>query len=54
MIAERLQNLRLRDERIVAVYNAADALAERFVEDAPKVRFEEKRKLLEWKKKSKL
>jgi len=51
---KRLQNLRLRDERIVAVYNAADALAERFVEDAPKVRFEEKRKLLESKKKSKL
>jgi hypothetical protein len=31
-----------------------DNSAERFVEDAPKVRFEEKRKLLESKKKSKL
>lgn len=28
--------------------------AERFVEDAPKVRFEEKRKLLESKRKSKM
>jgi hypothetical protein len=32
---------------MVAVVNAMDALAERFVEDAPKKRFEEKKKLLE-------
>lgn len=47
MEAKRLQNLPLRESRIYAVYNAADALAERFVEDAPKKRFEEKKKLLE-------
>ena len=44
---KRLQNVGKRDERMIAVYNAMDALAERFVEDAPKKRFEEKRKLLE-------
>ena len=49
MEAKRLQNLPLRESRIYAVYNAADALAERFVEDAPKKRFEEKKKLLEGK-----
>jgi len=43
---KRLQNAPIRDARIVAVYNAMDALAERFVEDAPVKRFEEKRKLL--------
>lgn len=45
--AKRLQNLPLRGERLLAVYNAADALAERFVEDAPRKRFEAKRKILE-------
>jgi len=46
MEMKRLQNAPIRDARIVAVYNAMDALAERFVEDAPVKRFEEKRKLL--------
>jgi peroxisomal 3,2-trans-enoyl-CoA isomerase len=44
---KRLQNAGLRDGRIVAVYNSLDALAERFVEDAPKKRFEAKKKELE-------
>jgi peroxisomal 3,2-trans-enoyl-CoA isomerase len=47
METKRLQNAPLRDARIIAVYNSMDALAERFVEDAPAKRFEEKRKLLE-------
>lgn len=46
MEMKRLQNMPLRAERILAVFNAADALAERIVEDAPKKRFEEKRALL--------
>lgn len=49
METKRLQNGPRRDERMVAVYNAMDALAERFVEDAPLKRFEEKRKELEGK-----
>jgi peroxisomal 3,2-trans-enoyl-CoA isomerase len=44
---KRLQNAALRDARIIAVYNSVDALAERFVEDAPKKRFEAKKKELE-------
>ena len=51
MEMKRLQNAGIRDQRLVAVVNAVDALAERFVEDAPKKRFEEKRKLLEAKSK---
>ena len=47
METKRLMNAPLRDGRIVAVFNAMDALAERFVEDAPKKRFEDKKKLLE-------
>jgi len=46
METKRLQNLPLRRERMLAVYDAAEALAERFVEDAPKQRFIEKNKLL--------
>jgi peroxisomal 3,2-trans-enoyl-CoA isomerase len=44
---KRLQNASLRDGRMIAVYNSLDALAERFVEDAPKKRFEAKKKELE-------
>ena len=51
MEVKRLQNAPIRDARMVAVVNALDALAERFVEDAPKARFEAKRNLLESKKK---
>jgi Delta3-Delta2-enoyl-CoA isomerase len=47
MESKRLMNKSLRDGRIVAVYDAMDALAERFVDGAPVKRFEEKRKLLE-------
>lgn len=56
MEMKRLQNVGRREERLVAVVNAMDALAERFVEDAPKKRFEQKVKELEAKKagKSKL
>lgn len=49
---KRLQNAPVRDARMIAVVNAVDALAERFVEDAPKRRFEEKRKELEAKSKT--
>ncbi|OCK81679.1 peroxisomal d3,d2-enoyl-CoA isomeras-like protein [Lepidopterella palustris CBS 459.81] len=52
MEMKRLQNAPLRDGRMVAVYNAADALAERFVDGAPLKRFKEKRELLESKSKS--
>ena len=47
MEMKRLQNAPLRDGRVLAVYNAAEALAERFVEDAPVKRFEEKRRQME-------
>ena len=47
MEMKRLQNAPRRDQRMIAVVNAVDALAERFVEDAPVKRFEEKRALLE-------
>jgi peroxisomal 3,2-trans-enoyl-CoA isomerase len=47
MESKRLINAPLRDARMLAVYNAMDALAERFVSGAPVKRFEEKRKLLE-------
>lgn len=46
MEMKRLQNLPLRGERLLAVFNAADALAERVVEDAPRKRFADKRALL--------
>jgi peroxisomal 3,2-trans-enoyl-CoA isomerase len=49
METKRLQNASLRDARLVAVWNSVDALAERFVDDAPKKRFEEKRRELEGK-----
>lgn len=52
MEMKRLQNAPIRDARLIAVVNAVDALAERFVEDAPKKRFEEKRKELEAKRKT--
>lgn len=47
MEVKRLQNAPLRDGRLVAVVNAMDALAERFVEGAPMERFAIKKKLLE-------
>ncbi|KAF2000753.1 peroxisomal d3,d2-enoyl-CoA isomerase [Amniculicola lignicola CBS 123094] len=48
---KRLQNAPIRDQRLVAVVNAVDALAERFVEDAPTKRFAEKKAELERKSK---
>lgn len=53
MEMKRLQNAPIRDARMMAVVNAIDALAERFVDDAPKKRFEEKRKEMEAKSKAK-
>ena len=47
MESKRLQNAPLRDGRIMAVYNAVEALAERFVNGAPIQRFADKKKLLE-------
>jgi Delta3-Delta2-enoyl-CoA isomerase len=47
MEAKRLMNAPLRDGRMVAVQNAMDALAERFVEGAPYERFAQKRKEME-------
>lgn len=47
METKRLQNLPLREGRMVAVYNSMDALAERFVDGAPLARFVEKKKVLE-------
>ncbi|KAB8291603.1 hypothetical protein EYC80_006403 [Monilinia laxa] len=52
METKRLQNLPLRDSRILAVYNSIDALAERFVDGAPFERFETKRKEMEAKSKN--
>jgi peroxisomal 3,2-trans-enoyl-CoA isomerase len=46
---KRLQNVPMRDARLVAVANALDALAERFVEGAPTERFIAKKALLECK-----
>lgn len=55
MEAKRLMNAPLRDGRMVAVQNAMDGLAERFVEGAPYERFAKKRQEMEAKsKKSKL
>jgi len=53
MESKRLQNARLRDARILAVYDSVDALAERFVVDAPKKRFEAKKAELEAKSRNK-
>jgi peroxisomal 3,2-trans-enoyl-CoA isomerase len=53
MEVKRLQNCQIRDQRITALANAVDALAERFVEDAPTKRFEAKRAELEAKSKAK-
>lgn len=47
METKRLQNAPLRDGRMLAVYNAVDALSERFVDGAPVQRFKEKKKLME-------
>lgn len=47
METKRLQNAPLRDVRIMSVYNAVEALAERFVEGVPIQRFADKVKLLE-------
>ncbi|RQM06576.1 hypothetical protein DH86_00001198 [Scytalidium sp. 3C] len=52
MESKRLQNAPIRDARIVAVYNAFEALSERFVDGAPLQRFAEKRKQLESKSKT--
>ena len=53
--AKRLMNAPLRDGRMVAVQNAMDALAERFVEGTPHERFAIKKREMEAKsKKSRL
>lgn len=44
---KRLQNASFRDQRIVAVFNSIDALAERFVDGAPFERFKLKVQELE-------
>ncbi|KAJ5880861.1 uncharacterized protein N7473_011914 [Penicillium subrubescens] len=54
METKRLQNLPLRSERILAVYNATDALAERLASGAPAARFRAKKAELEAKSKSRL
>ncbi|KAF2741966.1 ClpP/crotonase [Sporormia fimetaria CBS 119925] len=53
MEMKRLQNAPIRDARMMAVVNAVDALAERFVEDAPKQRFAAKNAELMAKSKAK-
>lgn len=52
METKRLQNAPRRTERMMAVFDAAEALAERFVEGAPAKRFADKKALLEAKSKS--
>lgn len=47
MEAKRLQNAPLRDGRILAVYNAIEALANRFVDGTPFKRFAEKKAAME-------
>ena len=47
MEVKRLQNASFRDQRIVAVFNSIDALAERFVDGAPFERFKLKAQELE-------
>jgi peroxisomal 3,2-trans-enoyl-CoA isomerase len=51
MEMKRLQNTSIRDQRMVAVVNAVDALAERFVDGAPMRRFADKKALMEKKSK---
>ncbi|EXJ82471.1 hypothetical protein A1O3_06284 [Capronia epimyces CBS 606.96] len=46
MEAKRLQNIPLRKDRLLAVYDAADALAERVMEGAPDERFAAKNREL--------
>lgn len=50
---KRLQNSGIRDQRMVSVVNAVDALAERFIDDAPTKRFAEKRAEMEKKSQGK-
>lgn len=45
--SKRLMTEPLREGRLLAVWNAVDALAERFVDGAPLRRFEEKKRELE-------
>ncbi|KAB2107665.1 hypothetical protein AG0111_0g3941 [Alternaria gaisen] len=52
MEMKRLQNAPIRDARMIAVVNAIDALAERFVEGAPAERFRIKREEMEQKSKA--
>ncbi|KAH7410784.1 peroxisomal d3,d2-enoyl-CoA isomerase-like protein [Cadophora sp. MPI-SDFR-AT-0126] len=52
MEMKRLQNAPLRDGRLIAVVNSVDALAERFVENAPMERFAIKKKEMEAKSKT--
>ena len=51
MEAKRLMNAPLRDGRVMAVVNAMDALAERFVDGAPAARFAKKKAEMEAKSK---
>lgn len=51
METKRLQNAPRRQERMMAVFDAMEALAERFVEGAPAKRFADKKALLESKSK---
>lgn len=51
METKRLQNAPLRDGRMLAVYNAMDALADRFVDGAPSKRFADKKAAMEAKSK---
>ncbi|KAF2655078.1 peroxisomal d3,d2-enoyl-CoA isomerase [Lophiostoma macrostomum CBS 122681] len=54
MEMKRLQNSSIRDQRMVAVVNAVDALAERFVDGAPMRRFADKKALMEKKSKDRV
>lgn len=47
METKRLQNIPLRSERILAVYNATEALSERLASGAPAIRFKTKKAELE-------
>ena len=49
MESKRLMNAPIRDARMIAVYNAADALSERFVDGAPEKRFAKKKAEMEGK-----
>lgn len=51
METKRLQNIPLRSERLLAVYNATDALSERLASGDPAARFKTKKAELEGKKK---